>query len=212
MAKHGLGRPTTRLLECECPAIDLGRILDNWRRTGAENGICSWFDPATGRDDGRVTFQLESRHIGPILRLTYVLAGESIEDAIPLQSTVPRFGGRTWWFSCPMAREDGQRCSRRVAKLYLPSGGRLGCRACHSLVYLTSRESHRWDLLIRRAGWTVPEGLELIRRAMDRNPRRGISVAPGRDGEPSRPGRESILTSDRGIGIDDRVSPGGDPC
>jgi hypothetical protein len=172
MAQHGRGRPTTRLLEFECPSIDLRRLLDHCRRMGSSEGILCWVDPGTGRDGGRMTFRLESGHVGPILRVAYGNADQPIVQDIWLQTTRPHYGGRRWWFSCPMARENGQRCNRRVAKLYLPKGRELGCRACHSLVYRSSRESHKWDLLIRRAGWSVPEGLDLIRQAIRRNPSR----------------------------------------
>jgi hypothetical protein len=120
-----------------------------------------------------MTFRLESGHVGPLLRVAYSHADQPIEQEILLQTTLPRFGGVRWWFSCPMAPKDGRRCNRRVARLYLPPGGTLGCRTCHRLVYGSSRESHRWDLLIRRAGWTIEEGLRYLREAINQKaPRR----------------------------------------
>ena len=69
-------------------------------------------------------------------------------------STVPTYGGRRWWFLCPL-------CDRRAAKLYLPPGGRLfGCRTCHRLTYESVHEAHKFDALFRDLavkmgpGWT----------------------------------------------------------
>ena len=42
---------------------------------------------------------------------------------VRLVTTEPTYGGRRWWFLCPLARQDGGP-PRRVAKLYLPPGGR----------------------------------------------------------------------------------------
>ena len=41
---------------------------------------------------------------------------------IRLVTTEQTYGGRRWWFLCPLARQDGGP-PRRVAKLYLPPGG-----------------------------------------------------------------------------------------
>ena len=55
------------------------------------------------------------------MRLNYTItrgwAGEKIpvEYVVQLWSTECRFGGRRWWFECPLT-------GRRVTKLYLPTG------------------------------------------------------------------------------------------
>lgn len=57
---------------------------------------------------------------------------------VRLANTFCRFGGKRWWFLCP-----GQRCGRRVAKLYFPRGeNRYLCRHCHGLSY-EGRQKHR---------------------------------------------------------------------
>ena len=55
------------------------------------------------------------------LRLHYRANGEAVDYKVQLVTTKPNYGGRRWWFICPIVRRDGGP-PRRVAKLYLPSG------------------------------------------------------------------------------------------
>ncbi len=142
MSATGRGRPVIRLLESECPALDLGKLLAACRCGSTNEGAIVWFD-AMGWGGGRVDFQLEPGHLGPVLRLAYNVGNRAVAQEVPLQSTMPTYGGRRWWFTCPMIQVEGHRCLRRVAKLYMPPGHGLGCRTCHRLVYRSSRESHK---------------------------------------------------------------------
>ena len=56
------------------------------------------------------------------LRLTYTASGNPMDYRVGLVTTQPTYGGRRWWFLCPLVRNDGGP-PRRVAKLYLPPGG-----------------------------------------------------------------------------------------
>jgi hypothetical protein len=49
------------------------------------------------------------------LWLRYVADGKPMYYTVTLVSTVPHYGGRRWWFICPIKKI-------RVAKLYLPPG------------------------------------------------------------------------------------------
>ena len=51
------------------------------------------------------------------VRLTYAVNGHPMDYYVRLVSTLPSYGGRRWWFLCPLERQDG-RPLRRVAKLY----------------------------------------------------------------------------------------------
>jgi hypothetical protein len=78
----------------------------------------------------------------PWLFLYYATAPtrESLVYCIRLQTTRPPFGGARWWFTCPLVADDVP-CDRRVAKLYLPPGGRnFGCRECYKLTYRSAQE------------------------------------------------------------------------
>ena len=77
---------------------------------------------------------------------------------IPLDSTVPYYGGRRWWFRCP-AVVDGAPCNRRVRILYLPRGAScFACRSCYQLTYRSRQKSRNRFF----------EGLERPRRCMER--------------------------------------------
>ena len=66
---------------------------------------------------------------------------EEVRYPVRLVDTPCNFGGRRWWFTCPI-------CKRRVAKLYLPPGAKyFGCRHCYNLTYQSCRDSHNWDAL-----------------------------------------------------------------
>jgi hypothetical protein len=95
---------------------------------------------------------------GPWVRLSYSLSTSSTRDEQPckyrvcLTTTPQRLGGRGWWFICPLIVR-GQRCKRRVGKLYLPPGRKyFGCRQCYGLTYRSSQESHRLDNMNRAMG------------------------------------------------------------
>lgn len=53
--------------------------------------------------------------------------------SIGLVATPCYFGGKRWWFICPLMK-DGVVCGRRAGKLYLGEKY-LGCRHCYSLTY-----------------------------------------------------------------------------
>jgi len=76
------------------------------------------------RQDG--TGSLFLRCVGP---------GQQFCHWVSLCSTVPHYGGRRWWFICPVKKI-------RIAKLYLPSGvTQFASRKAHNLTYRSSRES-----------------------------------------------------------------------
>jgi hypothetical protein len=84
------------------------------------------------------------------IRLTYTVNGTSMDYRVRLVTTRPTYGGRRWWFICPLPCEDGGP-HRRVAKLYLPPGGKyFGSRHAHGLTYNSCQESHKYDRLFRR--------------------------------------------------------------
>ena len=77
------------------------------------------------------------------LRFSYTVGADErqreVAEPVQLVATQPFFGGRRWWFICPLI-VNGQVCQRRVRKLYLPPGGTyFGCRHCYSLTYESVR-------------------------------------------------------------------------
>ena len=99
------------------------------------SGTRRWTWVATGEEVGSIGY--EANLTDPChtwFRLHYRADGEPQDYQITLDTTRPNYGGRRWWFLCP-ARGD------RVAKLYLPPGGRIfACRMAYGLAYRSQRE------------------------------------------------------------------------
>src|SRR5581483_1745659 len=125
-----------------------------------------------GADGGRwevtnsVGYETDAGADPPRARLDYRLtdSAEQLAYAVPLATTRPPRGGPRWWFRCPLA-VDGQRCGRRVRKLYLPPGGRyFGCRHCYGLTYTSCQQCHRWDSLYRVIARNLGTDPRVVRR------------------------------------------------
>lgn len=99
---------------------------------------------------------------------SYAPRGHRIEYRVDVTATPCRFGGRRYWFLCPVVRQ-GMRCGERVRKLYLPAGATMfGCRKCHNLTYRSSQEHNKTlDRLLKNPA-LIPEYLS------SRNPRNSI--------------------------------------
>jgi hypothetical protein len=72
----------------------------------------------------------------------------AVDYRVQLEATRPNFGGLRWWFICPLVRRDGGP-PRRVAKLYLPSGGKyFGSREGNGLTYTSCQESGKNHVVV----------------------------------------------------------------
>jgi len=97
----------------------------------------------------------------PHFRLNYThttYGGEKsdLDYKVQVTSTPCFFGGKRYWFICPLVR-NGLPCQRRVGVLY-GAGKYYGCRRCHDLAYQSQQQNHRgyFGLLSR----TVFSGLD----------------------------------------------------
>jgi hypothetical protein len=69
------------------------------------------------------------------LWLRYTADGERMYYTVTLVSTMPHYGGRRWWFICPIKKI-------RVAKLYLPPDAtQFASRQAHGLTYRSCQQS-----------------------------------------------------------------------
>ncbi|HXG68722.1 MAG TPA: hypothetical protein VNO70_26735 [Blastocatellia bacterium] len=124
----------------ECYALD----INHWMREGLlqaggyKQGGWQWQNAVTGKQLAAIGYAVST--VNPSrawarLIYTFIATGERFDYKVALTTTRPHFGGRRWWFVCPL-------CARRVGKLYLPPGGRyFGCRHCHDLTYRSCLES-----------------------------------------------------------------------
>lgn len=90
----------------------------------------------------------------PIVTLHYRWRdSEDVRIPVRLGTTPTQFGGRRWWFICPLIVR-GITCNRRAGKLYLPPGAKyFGCRKCHDLTYQSCQQAHRFERLLGRLGF-----------------------------------------------------------
>ncbi len=151
----GFGKTTVE----ECGSLDVAKMA----RAGVfKNGPAYTWNYRWGNHASEQTasFHLTSAPYGGLaVRLTYTvtnrLSGEKaqLDYSVEITSTRCHFGGRRFWFHCPIVK-DGTPCHRRVGKLYLPPGARyFGCRICYDLTYESCQEHNgRIDALRRMVG------------------------------------------------------------
>lgn len=82
----------------------------------------------------------------PYIRLRYSQTDGGVRKKfdyyVRLVSTKCNYGGKRWWFICPLLATDGQPCRRRVGKLY-KDGDYFGCRHCYDLTYSSKNTNYR---------------------------------------------------------------------
>jgi hypothetical protein len=91
------------------------------------SGTLSW-QSNTSQFHGPVRFEADLRkHEAAFIRLDYKLDGMRVDYSIGLAFIQPPFGGRRWYFCCPIM-------DIRVTKLFLPPGARrFASRQAHGL-------------------------------------------------------------------------------
>ena len=176
----------------ECYLLDVRKLKDALAKLPELSSGSSWSVRMSTEEFRRVRFAVDpsgGAYGDPLVELTYDVAEErgSEEDQgdpiaraidsflekdalshkvtlpVELASTSPHFGGTRWFFCCPLLREEGWPCGRRVQKLWLPEGQRnFGCRECHGLTYRSSHESHVFDKMIGRMVAGAPEGAKKL--------------------------------------------------
>ncbi|MFA7170184.1 MAG: hypothetical protein WC178_05040 [Candidatus Paceibacterota bacterium] len=67
---------------------------------------------------------------------------ECIDYKVELVTTPCNYGGKRYWFICPLAK-NGQYCGRRVGVLY-QNGKYFGCRHCGDIAYDSQMQSGRY--------------------------------------------------------------------
>ena len=105
-----------------------GAFEPGWRK-----GSYSWRTVA--EDVAELEYSTSMSAEAGTLWLRYMAYGQFMHYTVTLVSTVPHYGGRRWWFICPIKKT-------RVAKLYLPPGAtKFGSRKAHDLTYTSCQES-----------------------------------------------------------------------
>jgi hypothetical protein len=136
-------------------------------------------------------------YIGFNYTTTFFATGEKkdFDYKVQLTTTPCNFGGKRYWFICPLIR-NGIACNKRVGVLYLPSGASyFGCRHCYDLTYQSCNRSHRYRMLDKTLGASFQED-ELWEQ---------VEIGKKRlkyDGRPTRFARKIKKLQERYSGID----------
>jgi hypothetical protein len=138
--------------------------------TGARTfGSWGWTYDGDDRPHATIGYEADLRDQGNAwLRLHYRANGEPVDYRVRLVTTTPHYGGRRWWFICPLVRRDGGP-PRRVAKLYLPCAGKyFGSREGYGLTYTSCQESRKSCGLFRRLAAEMGTEEATIRATLNR--------------------------------------------
>lgn len=144
--RGGYYRLGTKTTVEDCLTLSLKTLKDDLGRLFTEDRSALWGSVRWSPGNANITRILERRGELVTLRLMYTTtrpSGEKIENdyRVRMTYTVPNYGGRRWWFICPLSI-GGKACGRRVGKLYNPPGALyFGCRHCYGLTYESTRES-----------------------------------------------------------------------
>ncbi|CAO4148929.1 hypothetical protein [Methylorubrum extorquens] len=151
MGGYGSGRYGGRPTTTDGLTLNFAKLLrDRYLRPGQDSGgSLVWTNTRTGKQVGSIGYQASLGDEAGRLRLSYTITDGSGEkhasDGWVELTTLPQpFGGRRWWFICPLT-------GRRVANLYLPPGALLfASRHAYRLGYRSQRETQQ-DRALSRA-------------------------------------------------------------
>ncbi len=135
--------------------VDEVRSIDilDLQRKGVFSKGSSWSWTSSWSRNGEVvafiSYRVEAGENGPSgLRFMYSIGEKDTGEkkdydyVISVVATPCNFGGKRWWYMCPLV-VNGRSCRRRCRIVYMPPGAEyFGCRECHRLTY-ESRQRHR---------------------------------------------------------------------
>lgn len=106
-------------------------VIDNNVKSSGE-----WAWWRDGHKRNSVGYEVDTSGTMAWIRVQYQnkQTGVAYDYKIYLTSTVPNYGGKRWWFVCPI-----QGCGKRVSVLYM--GRIFACRHCCNLAYSTQNET-----------------------------------------------------------------------
>ena len=131
------------------------------------SGSLGWISDGEDKPHATIGYEADlSDQDNAWLRLHYRRNGAPVDYRVRLVTSTPHYGGLRWWFICPLVRNDGGP-PRRVAKLYLPSGGKyFGSRKGYGLTYASCQESGKNGRLWRDLSAEIGIDEKTIRRLM----------------------------------------------
>lgn len=134
-----------------------GYLENEWNQHG---GI-KWTDERG--DENKISFYIDlCDKNGMYIELNYKTKGywekewTDIKYKIPIVTTPCNYGGKRYWFICPI-HNNGKYCGKRVAKLY--KGGNcnyFACRHCYDLTYQSRIDGYAYsDKQLDKLGMSI---------------------------------------------------------
>lgn len=135
---------STRATTNECKSIST-RFLNehHYFNGGVRWGGMNW--SCSGEQTGSIGFMVSTVKDDEYIRFQYMQTDRNTNEKTELDYKVRldwiscHFGGRRWWFICPLS-VNGRDCNRRVGILYLGGDKYFGCRHCYNLTYRSCKE------------------------------------------------------------------------
>ncbi|PIQ82270.1 MAG: hypothetical protein COV76_04420 [Candidatus Omnitrophica bacterium CG11_big_fil_rev_8_21_14_0_20_64_10] len=128
----------------ECKSISTTFLKKHGYFCGWQAGGMKWTN-GQGEETGSISFQVSVQEWAGEIRFQYTQTQrhndekENLNYPVRLTAAPCRYGGKRWWFLCPLVT-NGIACTRRVLKLYLGGGKYFGCRHCYNLTYESCQE------------------------------------------------------------------------
>ena len=132
MGGYGYGRSIGRSEVEDCRSVDANDFA-KWKffKPGEKWGITKW--TRGGHEIGSCGVQTSIDAKRAVCFFQY----NGREAPVGLSWYAPGFGGRRYFFLCPV-------CGQRMRTLHF-RGGEIACRLCHNLTYKSCNESHTMD-------------------------------------------------------------------
>lgn len=156
---------SSRMTVDQCKSIPMTFLKkQGYLERGYKSGNINW--TIRGEKCGNIGIAVEINQTEGYFRARYNIRQngerEDFDYKVRLVSTPCNYGGRRWWFICPISIR-GALCQRRVGVLHFGGSKYLGCRHCHDLTYESCRESHKFDRMFRSLGITPKEANRLLK-------------------------------------------------
>lgn len=127
----------------ECKSISTTFLKKHGYFGGFGWGGMKWTN-SLGEETGSIGFRVSVQEWTGEIRFQYTQTHrngekEELDYPVRLTATPCHYGGKRWWFICPLVK-NGVACNRRVLKLYLGGGKYFGCRHCYNLTHQSCQE------------------------------------------------------------------------
>ena len=170
----------------DCLTLSMGVVgqFEGLQERRPYGGTIKWTKVRTGEVTARIGYAFRPLEEGYTwdgrLRLKYTITRPpgsdrdedktEVEQGINLETTPCNFGGKRWWFRCPLVK-NGEPCGRRCFKLYDPPGqDYFGCRECYDLTYESAQTAHEFDTLYAHIADDMDAPFELVKNALADGP------------------------------------------